>query len=334
MNGNMVISKLKLRIWWYIFFGLQFLIVIFIIGSLASAKWVRGDFFSCTKGYPCENFEGTLSTCKSMCDGTYESESETWCSSEDYSENDSIYDTADSLCVTFFGLYIGALILIVFEIATFISMIVWCSTMICTLIKCNCFWMTCCCSVCSCLSHFLGMIIWFAVTKTNFNNDCSELLYDGSQPKLCGKDGPGLGVFIMVIFPIIVGFYLYIGCNANSKHKKAGNIVHIAPNDGIPTENANVEDMNENMALVNPNIKPSPITIHPPASNPVPARVAVSKTVEIPRNRGSQSSIVNNEASQNRSTESHGNNIPIYYNQNDLGKFIAFQLVPLPNPPK
>lgn len=52
------------------------------------------------------------------------------------------------------------------------------------------------------------------MSKANFKNECNIFPLDGSQPILCAADGPSLGIFLMVIFPIIVGFYLFIGCKA------------------------------------------------------------------------------------------------------------------------
>lgn len=357
----MVISKLKLRIWWYIFFGVQFLLVIFIIGSLASEKWVKTNFTSCTfeedNGYSystfCGKFAGNLSKCKEGCDETYASESVSWCDFDNDSNYDSYDNAGDSLCLMFYGLYIGALILIIFEISTFISIIVWCSTMICTLYKCNCFWMTCCCSVCSCVSHFLGMIIWFAITKANFNNDCSTFPSDGSQPKLCATDGPGLGVFIMVIFPIIVAFYLYIGCDANSRYKEG--TINVGPavdggnnfNGVVPTNHIIAEDINnENAVFIKTNavnINPMPMVIPPPmtvanpppmtVANPQPMTVVNPQHLDNSKSRKSQESVKVNDSSHNRSVGAHdnshqGNTIPIYFNQDEIGKYTAFQLVP------
>lgn len=120
----MIINKLKLRIWWYIYFGVQFLLVIFMIGCLGSEKWISSSIPVCSlDNYStfCGVFEGSLSTCKKGCDNTYAEEYASFCVDIDIGDSD---DINDSYCKMFAGLYFGAAVLIVFEMISFISIIV------------------------------------------------------------------------------------------------------------------------------------------------------------------------------------------------------------------
>ncbi|OMJ69871.1 hypothetical protein SteCoe_32284 [Stentor coeruleus] len=222
-----------------------------MIGSLASSKWVKSDFYICSLDFEneisysnsCEKFEGGLLLCKEGCYDTYENEYKTLCD-EDSNTSSTLYGKIQlSFCNMFIRLYYGGLAMIGFEIISFISIIIWFSTMICSYRIKKCFWATCCCSICSCISHFIGIIVWFALSKADFKNECNIFPLDGSQPNLCATDGPGLSIFLMIIFPIIVGFYLFIGFKAYR--------INECPNI------QNVEtDQNENINLVRRKCQP------------------------------------------------------------------------------
>lgn len=112
-----------------------------MIGSLASDKWTKSEFYICSLDFEndtlysdsCDKFVGALFVCKDGCDNTYESEYKSLCDENSDTSSTLFRKIQLSFCSMFVGLYFGGLVMIGFEMISFISIIIWFSTMICSL---------------------------------------------------------------------------------------------------------------------------------------------------------------------------------------------------------
>lgn len=71
--------------------------------------------------------------------------------------------------------------------------------------------------------HYLAILVWIGLTKARFDDDC-ENLYNSDQtnPEVCAKAGPKVGVFILIYLPFItIPFLIYVYL----KHKDSKKVV-------------------------------------------------------------------------------------------------------------
>ena len=83
----------------------------------------------------------------------------------------------------------------------------------------NCFCMNYSCSITSCVCHYIAIIGWILISGSTYSGSCSTLSTNGSKLPLCSADGPALGLFLMIIFPIIVVIFVVIACAVSKKTK-------------------------------------------------------------------------------------------------------------------
>jgi hypothetical protein len=228
--------------WVLVFSLIQLVFLAFMIGSLASPKWVETDFdvsigystsfydewsifrsskfeggvVICYKGYKLDGDEtaigyGDLE--KDICD-LKEKIDDYFIDYSDY-EIDSTSDVK-SICRMFQGLTAGAIIKLVFDIACMIALLVWFIGMMCMLRSVNCFITTYICSVCAFCFFYVGSILWFVATGATFGS-CSKNPNNGDHPNICATHGPGLMIFIMIMFPFLIILYIVIACKAQKK---------------------------------------------------------------------------------------------------------------------
>ncbi|OMJ87749.1 hypothetical protein SteCoe_10496 [Stentor coeruleus] len=224
MENQIKIWKFTYRTWWYIFYCLQGLLAILIVGMLSSPRWIysNSEFTVNTTIYdPSTNrifetvrFKGGLIRCKSGCTDSFGNLSSDWCAYyDDLDEQD-----VESLCKMFTVLYLGGAICVLFEIIGLIAIIVWFSSMVCYMGKIKSIMVSFCCSVCVCISHYIAIIVWLGITGATYNDDCSEIPKDGERVPLCASDGPSLGLFLLLFIPVVVGLYMFIGCKIKMSH--------------------------------------------------------------------------------------------------------------------
>jgi hypothetical protein len=233
MYGDISVGKFALKIWFGLFFLLQLVLLAFIIGSLAAPSWVYSNFSTSiapqdtyngkSNTFDGSSFRGSLFMCKNGCSNNYRSESSDWC--DDYNHNTFTDSTsknqADSVCKLFTRLSGSGGIYIVASFVSLIGILSWFCTMLCLSRKTNCFCLTFCCSGCSCVAYYVGFLAWFGISQASFSS-CSDFPSDGSAPIVCADAGPGLGVFLMIVFPAISIGYLVISCLAYKKRALAG----------------------------------------------------------------------------------------------------------------
>lgn len=124
----------------------------------------------------------------------------------------------------------GSVWYILGEILTFCAVFVWFLAMIFSSKKKCCYLTTYVFSVCSCVWHYLGVLVWFVITHASFGG-CGNFADDGKAPVLCATSGPSLAVFLMVVLPIIIVLYLVVACVAYKKGENIGIFQKIEEND-------------------------------------------------------------------------------------------------------
>lgn len=224
MENEIKIWRLTYRTWWYIFYGLQALLAILIVGMLSSPRWIfsNSDFIVNTTIYDTSTnrifeaikFKGGIIRCKSGCTDSFGNLSSDWCAFYDNLDEQDV----ESLCKMFTGLYIGGAMCVLFELIGLIALIVWFSTMACYIGRIKSLMVSFCCSTCVCISHYIAIIIWLGITGASYNDDCSGIPNDGERVPLCASDGPGLGLFLLLFIPVVVGLYIFIGCKVRISH--------------------------------------------------------------------------------------------------------------------
>ena len=71
--------------------------------------------------------------------------------------------------------------------------------------------------------HYLAILVWIGLTKARFDDNC-ENLYNSDQtnPEVCAKAGPRVGIFILIYLPFVtIPFLIYVYL----KHKGAKTVV-------------------------------------------------------------------------------------------------------------
>lgn len=82
MNGNIKFGFFKMKIWWFIFLAIQVFLLMIIIGSLGTPRWVKtkiqNSYISMssynntkTDYFDGSKFQGSLSNCKEGCNDKY-----------------------------------------------------------------------------------------------------------------------------------------------------------------------------------------------------------------------------------------------------------------------
>ncbi|OMJ69870.1 hypothetical protein SteCoe_32283 [Stentor coeruleus] len=295
MYGKIKVGKFTLRIWWYIFLAQQIGLIILMIGTFSSNIWVQtnSNFYANKNNYTFsesqlnlqytgvfngKDFKGSINSCHEGCEFSYISEASDWCSiyndfdDEHKDEDYEKYNQAKSLCLMFYSLYAGSSSFFVFEILSIIAIIFWLSSMMCILRKLNCFWLTYCCSVCGCFCHYIGILLWFGFTKSGFKDKCNDFPKNGTIPHVCAKEGPGLAVAVMIVFPIVTIFYIIIACIA---YPKRNNLEYRQIHPSVI--NVSQIDISQQIGYTQ-NYQPDPLIIPPPIQygNPIPQGPLVS----------------------------------------------------------
>ena len=248
MYSQIKVGPLRLKIWWFIFLAIQVFFLAIMIGTFGTQFWTHSsisnsyismaDFegyysgtLTHTNYFDGSTFSGSLIKCENGCGDNYRNAKSDWCDVYDNlkeQENPCVtncqqQNESKTLCDTFNALSMGTGVFFVFEVASMIGIVVWSGVMFCFLRKIQqCFCCTYCCSVFSCITHYIAIISWIMVSGSMFKNDCSTFPSDGSKIHLCNNDGPGLGLFLMIVLPMAVVFYHVIACKASKRKDFAG----------------------------------------------------------------------------------------------------------------
>lgn len=235
MYGNIRVGKCTLRTWWYIFYLTQFFLIILSTSAFFAQSWAISDFhikvekndptsLKSYSGFFNGQFKGSFNSCIEGCSSTYSTESKDWCeifSSMDkireYYSKDPYYSQVKSICSMFHSLYLGMIAYLSLQTLSLLAVCIWFASMVCFVKRTQCFWTSYFCAGCSCLSQFISFLMWFGITGARFGDMCSVFPLDGSHPPICARDGPGLGVAIIISFSLAVAGYFIVTCVAYPK---------------------------------------------------------------------------------------------------------------------
>ena len=248
MYSQSKIGFLPLRIWLFIFLGVQVFFLVIMVATFGTQYWVftqidnayitSYEFAPYYTGalvyndyFDGSNFKGAYTTCTEGCDGTFASQTSDWCNiyrNLNDNENPCFFTcpeqwVSESLCATFYLLLVGLVVFFLFEVASMIGICVWSCTMFCAAKRFHqCFCTTYCCAVFSCVSHYIAIISWLVITGAKYNNDCDAFPDTGGRIQMCNSDGPRLALFMMIVFPIAVVIYFIIACAGHSRQIALG----------------------------------------------------------------------------------------------------------------
>ena len=271
MSDHAKFLCLTYRVWWFVFLFLNSLLLALMIGSLGARKWVYtdGDFGAVNLEWKDEDnnvfngkkFEGSLFGCTESCDESWGKLAEKWCDfySDVKDEADSNYlyaaieDSTQSVCALYFVLFIGSAVYGAFEILALVGLVCWTVGMFMywAKVKC-CLVFSMVCSGCVWFGHYVAFIFFMVITRTNYLEVCDEWEDDGKNPQLCASDGPGLGLFIAIIIPIIVVAYCIVGCRLRRKHGPDGLRHKIDEHQNHGQHHGNLDQTHNNPAVVYP----------------------------------------------------------------------------------
>ena len=232
LNKKAKVWIFSIKVWWYIYFVLQVLLIGLIIGTLSVPQWVHtsSDFtiikdrcyansttnFSKFNG---NSFQGSIAKCEKGGCLDYPSEAVDWCEIYDKINKGNISITCDvysasSMCKLFTGLSWASAMYIVFEIITMIAIISWVVAIICTSQCVCCFCCVYFCSVFTFIAHFIAIIGWIGISGSTYNSTCDTFPSNGSMPPLCTNEGPVFGLYILMFLILLVVSFIIVAYRA------------------------------------------------------------------------------------------------------------------------
>ena len=255
LNKDALVWKFPIKIWWYIYFGLQLFLIAFMIGSLATPRWVHtsskfviskglcnNDPRTYNQGFDGSSFQGSLAQCTQGYCSDYRTETSDWCNIyNDINTGKTVsycsLDQVNSMCKLFTGLSAASGVFVLFEVIALIAIIVWGSAMLCSYRSMTCYCCVHCCSICTFIAHYIAILGWIGISGSTFSSSCDTFPSNGSMPPICTNDGPGLGLFILIVIPFIVVSFVTVACYA----KRNGFVLnneHNNQNNGVQLSNA------------------------------------------------------------------------------------------------
>lgn len=235
--------KIRFKIWWIIFICAQISILILMSHSFAAETWVKSDNSALVYNfkwndiynniYDGDKFAGRLIFCKETCDKSYKKLSSKWCDLFNDLDNneyyyEGLYYTKDaveiyqSVCLMYISLFFGSIIVLAFEIASIVSIVMWIIGMLLYIKKKHWIWVSFVFSGCAWAFHYIAFIGYILVTKTNFDGDCTEFPNGGTKPKLCAGQGPIIMLVLAILIPIVCILFFIVACYLHKNHGNKG----------------------------------------------------------------------------------------------------------------
>ena len=286
--------KISTRFWIAFFASCNIILVILMAVSLSIFNWVRTDFdtyfvyLAKSEGnftdFNASSFEGNIFDCVKGCGKLYKDSDynivmkdicEYYGDNEKYSNfyTDPDYDAIQSICEMFKNIIKANQFKLIFDFATFVSILLWFIGMLCMNRKNCCYLFTYWTSLFSCLTFFVGSITWFAITAAVFNN-CSEIPEHGDSPIICATKGPILMVLIMILFPLLILCYFLVACKAKKLQNELR--VSFSNNNPLPDSPTDNQDCNLNINTSRPLQSPDSLArlndAPPPQSSDAPSQ--------------------------------------------------------------
>jgi hypothetical protein len=239
MAENLKVLRVNIVIWWVFFIILFLLTIALMIGTLATTKWVELNLTTATAGpYSIFAFKGSImhvedgmSYLKSpiiqgyvnnFLGSNYETVACSRCSAQQVlNYNNVTGSTTDFItawCTMFKSLWLGAGFFIAFEILAMICASILIFLLILYIYRIYYLNLTLCLGTTLFFAHYIGTSVWLGLNNYTFDGDCSALNSGTKPPVLCLKDGPKLGVFVLVLTPCIIIPFFFIICYIKKHH--------------------------------------------------------------------------------------------------------------------
>jgi len=184
---------MKVKYWWYAVMLCQGWLFVFMMGCLGSYEWVRqGKDESEWEGgllgvnFGPENYRGE----------SYSSLADDVCDREGYEE----------LCDSFENLKNAGAVFIFFEVLSILMLAAWAARVVFALKEKKFLgeWIGYLFPGLGFLLHFLGVIVWVAVSGAKFSSECY------GQSELCNTYGPTLGVLTILFYFFFAALYSFV----------------------------------------------------------------------------------------------------------------------------
>lgn len=188
---------LKMKVWWLIVSSILGVILIFMLGCLASTDWV-------VQGSGSDEWTGSLLFCIDCADR--------W----NYDSYPNLADRTcnvnlDGWCDLFEALTTAGRSFVFFEVLSFISIVLWMHriAMMQLQMRFGPNWLNFVFPATTLLFHFLAGVIWAGVTKAKFSGSCDETVED-DRPDVCSTQGPSIALLVALLLLIVTPMYILL----------------------------------------------------------------------------------------------------------------------------
>lgn len=174
-----------------------------MIGSLATNRWV-------TEGYGSHQWFGGLTNCNS-CPQPWRNRDYTSLAQDLCSLSDPRFT---HYCNIFEDLRDAGGEFLFFELVSIATVIAWMAKIAAILTDKECLvrvpWSAYSLGLLATFFHWVGIILWGAVTDARFDADCDQMTIADDKPELCGARGPIIAIVVAVMFPIILVMFSFV----------------------------------------------------------------------------------------------------------------------------
>jgi hypothetical protein len=223
------ILKFPIVVWWIFFIVMLQLMIGSMVWTIVAKKWVELDLTQASAGSSSIfAFEGSLLSIENTTEylisfpghpefsslltnykgSPYNYVYCSWCSRQQVLDYNNITgaqaDFVAAWCRMYKSLWIGGAFFIAFE---FLAMLAACGSiylLVLYIFKKYYLNFTLCLGTSICVSHYAGIFVWLGTVNFTYGNNCSSLNNGKSPPTVCLKDGPRLGLFVLLLIPIII----------------------------------------------------------------------------------------------------------------------------------
>ena len=231
MEAHPKILKVDHRIWWSIFLLVEVFLVAVMIGTVANQKWVeldphpdpfnlafKGSLIKLTDGLsavynidnPTNPFDVSLYNYLRISCGVCFLRDQT----TETPANSVVWVIYHGWCLLFQKIWFAAGLVIVFEVLALLSILVIGVVIILFWTQKHYYFRAAyLANGCLCASHYIAIIGWIAVSNVTFDDNCHDVVQGtDSNPIICAKDGPKLGLFMVIFLPFFVFPFYIIAC--------------------------------------------------------------------------------------------------------------------------
>lgn len=269
-------AKVKYRCCWVTFICLQVILFLLMSASYIFEPWVYTDNDKVLVNYNWSDednnvyngseFVGNLFVCRDSCSSWYKRLSYKWCDfytdlknfADEKNLDDSLADPWKSVCVLYTSLYFAMIAYIVFEAIGMICLLFWIVLTIVYIKKRKGFICGFILAILTCFFHFVALVSYVKITKTEYNEKCGDFPDDGDGPVLCASAGLAYVLAVGLFMIAFIVFYVVTVCVMKCKEKSSDEGQSVVdqddPEKGIKDEKKadfNAKDT-ENKLMVSP----------------------------------------------------------------------------------